>query len=156
MFIFRHAKQSKLRLWKNYVQASIGTDETTKNFSGKVRIWFFFFNILKSMHKRIMMFFSKRLLKFWTAMVSLSRWTMDLSKRSSCQAFDLHGKHLRFRKNKKKKTNILIVNIFIFILARPISLTCQPRPRKRVLRSTKCRISSRHASSCERNLLAKK
>ena len=30
------AKQSKLRLWKNYTQATLGVDETTKNFTGKV------------------------------------------------------------------------------------------------------------------------
>ncbi len=35
-FLNRHAKQAKLRLWKNYTQASLGLDEATKNFSGKV------------------------------------------------------------------------------------------------------------------------
>ncbi len=33
----RHAKQAKLRLWKNYTQASLGIDEATKNFTGKVK-----------------------------------------------------------------------------------------------------------------------
>ena len=32
----KQAKQAKLRLWKNYTQASSGFDEATKNFSGKV------------------------------------------------------------------------------------------------------------------------
>ena len=33
---YRQAKQARQRLWKNYTQASINTDESNRNFAGKV------------------------------------------------------------------------------------------------------------------------
>jgi staphylococcal nuclease domain-containing protein 1 len=32
----RQAKQSKLRLWKNYTQVTSNSDETSRNLNGKV------------------------------------------------------------------------------------------------------------------------